>query len=144
MSSSLLTYRKKSFWVHNAIAEVWFYSFVQTALAEPAIPAWLRGMVDDISPALDAAWIDGVAMNAFDDHLTSSERLEFFLPLMMKINTALLSKASTGRVVSVDKFDAASEFLLPEIQMIEALFLRPESIHEPWKIFTVPHGWCVA
>jgi hypothetical protein len=144
MGTSLMRFCSKAFWVRNAIAEVWFYSFVQTAQAEPVMPTWLQKMVDDIVPALDAAWIDGVVMSAFDDHLTSPERLEVFLPLMMKTNAALLSKASTSRVVSVGKFDAASEFLIPEIQMIETLFLRPEDISEPWKTFTVPHGWRVA
>lgn len=63
-----------------------------------------------ITPALDAAWIDGVAMNVSNDHLTSPEGLEVFLPLMAKTNVGLLPKASIGRVVSVDKFDAASDF----------------------------------
>jgi hypothetical protein len=144
MATSLMTFIGKSFWIHNAVAEVWFSSFVRTANRVTEIPVWLQLMLNEITPALEHNWVDGIAMHVFDDHIDSPQRVEDFLSLLLTTNAELLKVAGVQRIVSVDKFDAASEFLIPEIQMIEVLFRQPEQLHEPWKIFTVPDGWRIA
>lgn len=63
---------------------------------------------------------------------------------MKATNRKLLAKAETSPVVSIDGFDAASEFFVPEVEMLEALFLRPQDISEPWKIFVIGKGWIAA
>lgn len=144
MASSQMNFQGKSFWIHNAVAEVWFAWFVRTTKGEPHMAAWLQAMVDDINVALGAPWVDGIVMTAFDTHLTSPERLDAFVSLMKKTNEELLAKAQTSRVVSIDRFDAASEFLVPEVQMLETLFLDSQEISEPWKIFVIGKGWVAA
>ncbi|CAN7735161.1 hypothetical protein LJR290_006852 [Variovorax sp. LjRoot290] len=83
-------------------------------------------------------------MSAFDKHITSNERLEAFLPRMAKTNSYLRSAVVPGDVVMVGKVRASKEFLLPEIERLEDLFLRPQVLSEPWEIFTVPTGWRAA
>lgn len=139
-----MTFKGKSFWIHNAIAEVWFCSFARVANRVTEIPGWLELMLDEIRPALEHSWIDGIAMRVFDEHINSPQRMEDFLPLLAATNAELLAMAGAQRLVSVEKFDAASEFLIPETQMIEVLFRQPEKLSEPWKIFTIPDGWRVA
>lgn len=139
-----MTFQGKSFWIHNAVAEVWFSSFVRTASRATEIPAWLQHMLNEIRPALEHSWVDGIAMRVFDDHISSPQRVEYFLPFLLATNAELLEAAKVQRIVSVDKFDAASEFLTPDIQMIEVMFRQPEEMSEPWKIFTIPDGWRIA
>ena len=143
MSTSLLTYKKKSFWIHNAVAEVWVSYFLR-AIRSGSHPYWLHGMVDEIEPALEAGWVEGVIANAFDSHIKSKDQLEQFVPIMKLVNEKILQQTNISPIVSIDKFDASSAFLAPEILMIETLFLRPEQILEPWKVFTLNEGWRVA
>lgn len=139
-----MTFKGKSFWIHNAVAEVWFSSLVRTASRATEISGWLQLMLDEIRPALEHSWVDGIVMRVFDDHISSPQRVEYFLPFLLATNTELLEAAKVQRIVSVDKFDAVSEFLIPEVQMIEVMFRQPEEMSEPWKIFTVPDGWRIA
>lgn len=101
-------------------------------------------MLDEIRPALEHSWVDGIVMRVFDDHINSPHRMEEFLPLLLSSNAELLKVAKVRRKVGVDKFDAVREFLIPEVQMIETMFRQPDELSEPWKIFTVPDGWRIA
>ncbi|MDM0039165.1 hypothetical protein QTH89_22205 [Variovorax sp. J22G21] len=144
MPSSLMTFRGKSFWMHNAVAEVWFAAFTREVVGEKGAPEWIQSMLDDVAPALEHGWVDGIVMSAFDEHLTSNQRLEAFLPRMARTNSYLRSAAVLGDVVVVGRFCVSKEFLLPQIERLEDLFLRPQVLSEPWEIFTAPAGWRAA
>ena len=144
MASSQMNFQGKSFWIHNAVAEVWFAGFAQMTRTEQHVKPWLHAMIDEINAALSASWVDGIVMTIFDANLTSPDRIDDFISLMKKTNRELLMKAQASHVVSIDRFDAGTEFLVPEIEMLEALFLHPQEISEPWKIFAVGKGWVAA
>lgn len=144
MPTSLLKFKQKGFWIHNAVAEVWLCFLARAVRSETHIPAWLQRMAEEIELALDAGWIDGVTSSVFDAHLESTERVDFFLPLLSSVKEEILAKACEQQTVSIDKFEASSVFLIPEILMVDMLFSRPEEISEPWKVFTLQDGWRVA
>lgn len=144
MSTSLLKFKQKGFWIHNAVAEVWLCFLVRAVRSETHAPSWLQGMAEEIELALEANWIDGVISNVFDTNVESKERLELFSRLLIPMNAEILAKASEHQTVSIDKFGASSAFLIPEILMVDTLFFRPEEITEPWKVFTLRDGWRAA
>lgn len=130
--------------MHNAVAEVWFAAFVQEAVGEADTPDWGQSMLDDVASALDHGWVDGIVMGVFDKHLTSLQKLEAFLPRMARTNSYLQSAVFLEDLVVVGRFCASKNFLLPEIERLTDLFLRPHVLVEPWEIFTVPRGWRAA
>ena len=144
LPSSLMTFRGKSFWIHNSVAEVWFAAFMREVASEAGTSEWNQSMLDDLAPALEHGWVDGILMGAFDKHLTSDQRLEAFLPRMARTNSYLRSAAVPGDVVVVGRFCASKDYLLPQIERLQDLFLRPQVLSEPWEIFTVPGGWRAA
>lgn len=144
MATSLMKFKGKAFWIRNAVAEVWFCALLTAIKEEKIIPEWVAKMLDEINLALQHAWVDGIVMNAFDTHLNTQEKIDWVMPIALQTNMRLLSEAKTLQVVSIEKFDAASEVLIPEIQMIETLLLRPDEISAPWKSYVLPGGWCIA
>jgi hypothetical protein len=144
MSTSLLKFKQKGFWIHNAVAEVWFCFLVRAVRSEASAPPWLQGMAEELELALKANWIDGVTSSVFDSYLDSTEKVELVLPLLSSTREKILAEASEQQTVSIDRFDASSVFLIPEILMMDTLFSRPEEISEPWKVFTLRDGWRVA
>jgi hypothetical protein len=144
MSTSLLRFRKKGFWVHNAVAEVWLCFLVHAVRSDADAPAWLQEMAKEIELALAAGWIDGVTSGAFDAHLDSTEKVGLFLTLLSSTNERILTETSPSQTVSIDKFGASSVFLAAEIQMVDTLFFRPDEMSESWKVFTLHDDWRVA
>ncbi|CAN7327745.1 hypothetical protein [Variovorax sp. LjRoot178] len=130
--------------MHNAVAEVWFAAFTREVVGEADTPEWVQSMLGDVAPALEHGWVDGIVMSSFDKHITSNLRLEAFLPRMARTNSYLRSVVVPGDVVVVGTVRASKQFLLPEIERLEDLFLRPQVLSEPWEIFTVPTGWRAA
>jgi hypothetical protein len=139
-----MKFKQKAFWIHNAVAEVWFCLLVVALRSEANSPAWLYAMTEELEQALEADWIDGVTSSIFDTHLVSTDRVKLFLPRARSTTEELLLKASENRSVSIGRFNASSSFLIPEMQMVNTLLFRPEEVSEPWKVFTLRDGWRVA
>jgi len=101
-------------------------------------------MGDEIEPALEAGWIEGIVANVFDTHIKSENQIEQFVLTMKSVNEKILRQTTISPKVSINGCDASSAFLTPEMLMMETLFLRPEEVSEPWKVFTLNKGWRVA
>ena len=78
MSTSLMNFRGKSFWIHNAVAEVWFSCLIDNPEIKNSHQIWVNKISHEIEMALDAQWVDGIVMGLFDLHLNASKRVDFF------------------------------------------------------------------
>jgi hypothetical protein len=140
MSTSLVGYADKRFWMHNAVAEVWFSVFAKQVVRRRTTERWLIAFAGEAQNALDARWIDGIATGGFDQYVGEEQRT-LFLGVLAAVNKELLDQAAQASVVEVDGFAATSEFLVAELSMLENVFLRPQRVPMPPNVFSPAGGW---
>lgn len=144
MSTSLFVFHDKKFWIHNAVAEVWLSAFVQELILDRSLMQSEKSFVNDITESLDAQWLDGILMSGFETHINDEKKMAAFLPIIQKTNDKLLEQSKSGKTVQVGNSAASTDFLVPEITMLENLFFEREKVPSPPHIFKAGQGWVVA
>ena len=144
MATSIVGFRERKFWIHNAVAEVWFSSFAEHVALRTRPESWLLSLRKDVTEALMARWIDGVTMTTFDSYLIDDARIAVFSTVLLAVNQHLSAEADRASTVCVGEFCASRDFLRPEISMLANLFLSPDQVLAPPHVFVRDKGWCVA
>ena len=103
----------------------------------------LRGASIDLSSSTTSG--AHIALTTSQGHIITSGATITTPGSLSVTNSDLSARARTSRVVSVSHFVATAEFLVPEVEMLETLFLHSETISDPWKIFVLAgKGWTAA
>lgn len=143
MSTSLLKFNESGFWIHNSVAELWFSVFCEQAACFKD-KKWVSDFLNEINLALDAGWIDGIAMAIFDKYLFSQARHHIFLNIVNDTNNFLINQASIDDVISHGRFSASKSFLIPELNMIHNLFFASNEVPDLPHVFVLDQGWVIA
>ena len=143
MSSTLIQYRGKGFWMHNAVAEVWLCALCQQIRNGDVREKWIIDLSDKINAALNAKWIAGVLQSDLNSTLVD-DRLASVSNIFLEIEDRLFSLAKNNSIVKMSIYAASSEFLTPELEMLRTLFFETSLISTPPHIFTLNKGWVIA
>lgn len=142
MSTSILQVKGRGVLLHNAVAEVWVTELLRQMEPERGGSGPLRGLLLKAEEALPHNWLTGVLFGSFDEFVQDDVSFAAFARYLSAANAALRALPVDERGVANSLGRPVSEaFLLPELEMIETLFLDPERVRDPSERFALGRGW---
>ncbi|WP_243373853.1 hypothetical protein [Microvirga solisilvae] len=128
MATSLLQFRGKGVWLHNAVAEVWLCVLKERLQKHASSGGLTEKLEEEIGEALDHQWIDGILASGIDEHIKCDSQLNEFIQIHNDVVHILKHLGANTRIVSVGPFCAATEYLVREVEMITQLFANSEIV----------------
>lgn len=129
-------------WLHNAVAEVWIAELIRKMEPERQGSGPLKSLLLEAEAALSHNWLTGVLIDSFERHLQDDTSMARFVLYLMDTQAALLASPADERgVVDCSGRPVSRTFLIPELEMIETLFLHPERVPSPPQRFSTGRGW---
>jgi hypothetical protein len=144
MSSTLIKNNDSSFWIHNAVAEVWLIALAKQIAGSQYDSKWLVDFAAEINEALAAGWVVGPLQYDFASALRDPKQIEIFKEIFEAVEVQLRDLATTDSVIKIDNYCASSEFMVRELEMLGNLFFAPSLVPSPPHIYTSEKGWKVA
>lgn len=143
MGTSILRFQGRGVWLHNAVAEVWVAELLRQMEPERSESGPLKSLLLEAEEALQHNWLTGVLIDSFDRLVQEGAAMAAFVRYLNAANSALRALPADSRGV-VTRFGrpVAAAFMLPELEMIEAIFLlQPERVPDPPVCFGLGRGW---
>ena len=132
MSTEIVIYKDKSFWIHDFVAETWFAVLSKVILRDTSVP-WLQEYKKEIDDMLGCRWLTGLVR--FDSDIDTSEKEQLFKSLILEVNEYLKNRISENKeknnfVILLDskEYVVVEEFLVPEVKRLTDLFFNPSAI----------------
>jgi|GEM_PF-6723609 len=134
MSTEIVIYKDKSFWIHDFVAETWFAVLSKVILRDTPV-LWLQEYKKEIGDMLGCRWLTGLLQ--FDSDIDTPEKEQIFKSLILEVNEYLQSRISENKgkknfVILLDskEYVVVEEFLVPEVKRLTDLFFNPSAITE--------------